>query len=61
MSSNERIIVQVDPDRNEFIPESLTITDQGAQLEAAAKHPDAALVRTLTDDLAAYLDRVVVS
>ena len=99
MSSNERIIVQVDPDLKEFIPEFLKnrrddvaglrdavaraewetvrrighrlrgsgggygfdpITDLGAQLEAATEPPDAALVRTLIDDLATYLERVVV-
>ena len=100
MSSNERIIVQVDPDLKEFIPEFLqnrrddvtalrealerqdwdtirrighrlrgsgggygfdAITDIGATLETAAKQPDASLIRTLIDDLATYLERVIVA
>ena len=100
MSSNERIIVQVDPDLKEFIPEFLqnrrddvgtlrdalerldwetirrighrlrgsgggygfdAITDIGAKLESAAKQADPPPVRALIDDLAAYLERVVVA
>jgi len=86
----EPILVQVDPDLKELIPEFLrhrhddvaalrnaialghrlrgtgggygfdALTDLDHHLEDAARAEDAPAVRKWTDDLASYLDRVVV-